>query len=105
MSAQVSFLLKLIATVAMLAASSVVSAGSGDASADHKPVTAAKDAKTLVSISNMSAADHAACVSELTDRKVVFEQLGNVTEQGCQLSGLCFDLGLHGGTPNYRICE
>jgi hypothetical protein len=86
MSAQTSLLLNLIATVALLA-SSGFSAGSGDGSADHQPVTAAKDAKTLVSISSMSAADYAACVSELTDKKVVFEQLGNVTEQGCQLSG------------------
>ena len=35
----------------------------------------------------MTAADTAACVSELTSQKVVFEQAGDVTQQGCKLIG------------------
>ncbi len=75
---------RLIATIALLAsASSVFAAGkSGPASGAN-----AKDEKSLVSVSGMTAFDAAACVAELTSRKVVFEQAGDVTQQGCKLSG------------------
>ena len=35
----------------------------------------------------MPASDYAQCVSDLTSAKVVFEQAGDVTQQGCKLSG------------------
>jgi uncharacterized protein YggE len=75
---------RLIATIALLAsASSVFAAGkSGPA-----PGANAKDEKPLVSVSGMTASDAAACVAELTLRKVVVEQAGDVTQQGCKLSG------------------
>jgi hypothetical protein len=75
---------RLIATIALLAsASSVFAAGkSGPA-----PGANAQDEKPLVSVSGMTASDAAACVAELTLRKVVFEQAGDVTQQGCKLSG------------------
>ena len=75
---------RLIATIALLAsASSVFAAGkSGPA-----PGANAKDEKSLASVSGMTASDAAACVAELTSTKVVFEQAGDVTQQGCKLSG------------------
>jgi hypothetical protein len=81
----VSLLRKLIAPAALLASTSIVSAGSSAAPA--APSADAKDAKTLVSVSGMTASDYAQCVSDLTSRKVVFEQMGDVTQQGCQLLG------------------
>jgi hypothetical protein len=78
-------LAQMIAPVALLASTSIVSAASSAAPA--APGADAKDAKTLVSTSGMTASDYAACVSDLTSRKVVFEQVGNVTQQGCQLLG------------------
>jgi hypothetical protein len=76
---------RLIAPAALLASASSVSAASGAAPA--APGANAKVAKTLVSVSSMTASDYAACVSDLTTRKVVFEQVGDVTQQGCQLLG------------------
>ncbi len=35
----------------------------------------------------MTAPDYDQCVSELTSRKVLFQQVGDVTQQGCKLSG------------------
>jgi hypothetical protein len=35
----------------------------------------------------MTASDYAQCVSELAGKKVVFDQPGEVTRQGCHLSG------------------
>ena len=78
---------ELIAAVALLASATSVSAASGRAPADKAPGADAKVAKTLVSVSGMTASDYAQCVSELTSGKVVFEQLGDVTQQGCELSG------------------
>jgi len=80
-----SLLRKLITPVALMASTSSVSAASSAAPA--APGADAKDGKTLVSVSGMTASDYAACVSDLTSRKVVFEQVGDVTLQGCQLSG------------------
>ena len=77
---------KLIACLSLLASISSVSAASSNASAAKAPVTDAKDAKTVVSVSGMSEPDYAQCVSDLTSRKVVFEQAGKVTQQGCELS-------------------
>jgi len=82
-----SLLLQLVAAVALIASTSGLSAESGPGSANNKPVTNAKDAKTLVSVSGMTASDYAECVAELAQKKVVFEELGNVTQQGCELSG------------------
>jgi hypothetical protein len=76
--------LRLITTVALLvsALSDPATGGSGTAA----PGANAKDVKTLVSVSGMPASDYAQCVSDLTAAKVVFEQTGDVTEQGCKLS-------------------
>jgi hypothetical protein len=81
----VSFLRKLIVAVALTASTSSVFAAS--AAPPAAPGPDAKDAKTLVSTNSMRADDYAACVSDLTARKVVFEQVGAVTQQGCQLLG------------------
>jgi hypothetical protein len=75
--------LEVIATVAMVASASKVSA----AGAADKPAANAKDAKSLVSVSGMTASDYAACVSDLSSNKVVFEQLGAAKDQSCELSG------------------
>jgi hypothetical protein len=80
-----SFPLKLIAPVALLASASAVSAASSAAPAP--PSADAKPAKTLVSVSGMTASDYAQCVSDLTSRKVIFDQAGDVTQQGCRLLG------------------
>ena len=82
-----SLWLKLIAMIALLASASVVSAAGGPGPADNKHDDNAKQAKTLVSASGMTAPDYAACLSELTSQKVVFEQLPIAKEQGCELSG------------------
>lgn len=84
MSGPPSFLRKLIAPVALLASTSSVSAASSAPPA--APGANAKDAKALVSTSGMTASDYAQCVSDLTSRKVIFEQAGDVTQQGCRLS-------------------
>jgi hypothetical protein len=73
------------ALVALLASTSIVSATSTTPPAT--PGADAKDAKTLVSTSSMTASDYAQCVSDLSSRNVVFEQVGAVTQQGCQLLG------------------
>jgi hypothetical protein len=78
-----SFLRKLIAPIALVASTSGVFAASS--AAPTAPSADAKDAKSLVSVSGMTASDYAQCISDLTSRKVVFEQVGNVTQQGCQL--------------------
>jgi hypothetical protein len=81
--------LQLIATVALMVSAQSVFAGSGSAPAPSvKPVAAnAKDEKTLVSVSGMTAPEYAQCVSDLTSSHVVFQQAGDVSEQGCKLSG------------------
>jgi hypothetical protein len=80
-----SLLRNLIAPVALLASTSSVSAASSTAPA--APGADVKDGKTLVSVNGMTESDYAACVSELTSRKIVFQQVGKVTQQGCELSG------------------
>ncbi len=66
---------------------STVSPANGAGSAPNEPAANGKNAKTLVSISGMTASDYDQCVSDLTSRGVVFEQLGALTQEGCQLSG------------------
>lgn len=82
---QSSLELELVVIAALLA--SIVSAARGAGPVDNKPDENAKQAKTLVSVSGMAASDYAACVSELTSQKVVFEQLATAKEEGCELSG------------------
>jgi hypothetical protein len=79
-------LLEVIATVAMAASASKVSAAGGAAPAD-KPAANAKEAKPLVSFNGMTASDYAACVSELNSNKVVFDELGAAKDRACELSG------------------
>lgn len=82
-----SHLLELVAAVALMVSTSTSSAASAPRSAEKKPVAGAEVAKTLVSANGMAPPDYAECVSELVSRKVVFTQLGKVTQQGCELSG------------------
>jgi hypothetical protein len=81
--------LQLIAAVALMASAQGVFAASGTTLAlSAKPAAAnAKDEKTLVSVSGMTAPEYAQCVSDLTSSHVVFQQAGDVTEHGCKLSG------------------
>jgi hypothetical protein len=81
--------LQLIATVALLASAQSVLADSGAPPASSAKPTAAnaKDEKTPVSVSGMTAPEYAQCVSDLTSSHVVFQQAGDVSEQGCRLSG------------------
>ena len=80
---------QLIATFALMASTLSVFAESGKAPAlSAKPAAAnAKDEKTPVSVSGMTASEYAHCVSDLTSSHVVFQQAGDLTEQGCKLSG------------------
>jgi hypothetical protein len=76
----------LVLEVAIVASASNVSAASGPGPAG-KPAANARDAKSLVSVSGMTASDYAACVAELGSSKVVFEPLGAAKDRGCELSG------------------
>jgi hypothetical protein len=81
--------LQLIATIVLMASVESVLAESGNAPAPSGKPAAAKamDEKIPVSVSGMSAPEYAQCVSDLTSSHVVFQQAGDVTEQGCKLSG------------------
>ncbi|MBV9290514.1 MAG: extensin family protein [Hyphomicrobiales bacterium] len=83
--------LRLVATLALMAWAQSVCAetGGGPAPArSAKPAAAnAKEEKTPASLSAMTASDYAQCVSDLTSSHVVFQQAGDVTEQGCKLGG------------------
>jgi hypothetical protein len=81
--------LQLIATVALMASVQSVLAESGSAPAPSAKPAAAnpKDEKTPVSVNGMTAPEYAQCVSALTSSHVVFQQVGDVTDQGCKLSG------------------
>ena len=72
---------------ALLASATLVSPARGAGPADNKPDDNSKQTNTLASVSGMTASDYAACVSELTSQKVVFEQLATAREQGCDLFG------------------
>jgi hypothetical protein len=80
-----SLLRLMIGPAALMASTASLSAGSGAAPAASG--ADAKDAKALVSVSGMAASDYAACLSDLRSRKIVFEQAGDVKQQGCELSG------------------
>ena len=77
--------LKLVMTAALLEPSTAFAA-SATASSHKTPTVNAKDAKALVSASGMTASDYAQCVADLASRKVVFEQPGEVSQEGCKLS-------------------
>jgi hypothetical protein len=51
------------------------------------PAPDAKDAKALVSTSGMSPSDYAQCISDLEAKTIIFDRLGDVRGEGCQLSG------------------
>jgi hypothetical protein len=87
MAMRVALLLELLATPALFVSTSAVCAASAAASVHSEPAVNAKDAKTLVSVSGMSASEYDQCVSDLTSKGVVFEQAREVSEAGCQLSG------------------
>jgi hypothetical protein len=71
--------------MAALLASAAATSAAGPA--DNKADDNAKQAKTLTSVSAMTGSDYAACLSDLTAQKVVFEQLATAKDQGCELSG------------------
>ena len=76
--------LQLITTVALMVFAESVFAESGNAPAPSaKPAVA----NTKVSVSGMTAPEYAQCVADLTSSHVEFQQAGDVTEQGCKLSG------------------
>jgi hypothetical protein len=77
-------LLELIAIAALAASTTSVSVAGGSAPAAGAN---AKKANTVVSVSGMTGPDYAQCVSDLTSTKVVFERAGDVTQQGCKVSG------------------
>ena len=76
-----------IAVIALASPASSAPAASGAATAAKQPAAKVQDEKALVSVSSMSASDYAACVSDLKAAKVVFEQVGEAKEEGCELSG------------------
>lgn len=78
-----SLWLELAAAAALLASTSAASGAPAHAKADDN----AKHTQTLVSLSGMTASDYAACVSDLSSQKAVFEQLGAAKDEGCELSG------------------
>jgi hypothetical protein len=56
-------------------------------SVPSEPAANGKNAKALASVSGMTKSDYDQCVSDLTSKGVVFERPGDVTQEGCQLSG------------------
>src|SRR5271166_1157336 len=74
---------QLIASIALMASASALAAGGGGPA----PASPKNAEKTSVSVSGMTAPDYAQCVSDLTSRRVLFEELGDVTHEGCKLSG------------------
>jgi hypothetical protein len=84
---RLSVFLELITTVALLVSTSAVSVASDVGPKRNDPAAKAKDAEALVSLTAMTAPDYAECVSELSSKGVVFEQAGDVRQEGCQLSG------------------
>lgn len=56
-------------------------------SAPAAPVAKPSGPPPLVSTNGMAASDYEACLADLTARGVVFERAGDVTDEGCQLSG------------------
>jgi hypothetical protein len=81
--------LQLIGTVVLMASAQGVFAERGKVpTPGAKPAVAnTKDEQTLVSVSGMTAPEYAQCVADLTSSHVEFQQAGDVTEQGCRLSG------------------
>jgi hypothetical protein len=72
----------------MASAQSAFAAGGSAPTPSAKPATAnVKDEKTPVSVSRMAAPEYVQCISDLTSSHAVFQQAGDVTEQGCKLSG------------------
>jgi lipoprotein-anchoring transpeptidase ErfK/SrfK len=53
----------------------------------REPARNDQNTKALISTSSTPPAEFAQCVSDLTAKKVVFEQVGDLKEEGCQLSG------------------
>src|SRR5271170_2611849 len=84
---RLSLLLELITTVAVLFSTSAVCEASDAKSTEAGPAANAKEKNALASVSGMTASDYAGCVSDLTSRKVIFEQLGDASDGGCHLSG------------------
>jgi hypothetical protein len=66
---------------------STTTANNANAATPVAPAMKAPDAKGLTSTSIMPPTEFAQCVSDLTARKITFEQPNDVKEEGCQLSG------------------
>jgi hypothetical protein len=77
------------AAILLLAASGAAPAVGAPAPKTHAPPPSpapAGDEPPLVSTSAMDESDQERCVSELTSKKVVFEQAKEATREGCRLS-------------------
>jgi hypothetical protein len=79
--------LEAIITALVLVSTSALCVASDTKSTQAAPAAKAKEPEALRSTSGMTASDYAECVSDLTSRKVVFEQLGDTSDKGCRLSG------------------
>jgi Extensin-like protein C-terminus len=51
------------------------------------PVLGGGNGRPLVSTSSMSPSEFGQCISDLTAKKIAFDQVGDIKEEGCQLSG------------------
>ncbi len=80
------------AALLTLAATWLFSSAVGNA-ADHPsapaptPAYAPSSPTTVVATNGMAAPDYAACLSDLTRTGAVYQPLGNLTKEGCALSG------------------
>jgi len=63
------------------------SAANNGGAPPQEPASTDKNAKALNSTTSMPPAEFAQCVSDLSAKKVIFEQVGDLKEEGCQLSG------------------
>jgi hypothetical protein len=77
----------LIIALALLAPTPAALATDPPPPTQTGPAPTAKTAKSPTSLSAMSASDYAACLSDLTASKVVFEQRNTAKQEGCELSG------------------
>jgi hypothetical protein len=80
-----SLLLAIAAAFVSLSTSLLHEPGRAEPAANQSG-SSAKD-KALTSTNGMSTSDYAKCVSDLTLKKAVFEQMATATDAGCQISG------------------
>jgi hypothetical protein len=84
---RLSLLVEAIIKASILVSTSAIPIAGETKSTQATPPPKAKEAESLSSMSGMTASEYSDCVSDLTSRKVVFEQLGDAIDKGCRLSG------------------